>query len=103
LESEEKFMETINASVVQEDEKHFIKIEAEYGEIRIPMSEDKPNDVKSAFNKLIARLKKGEFQIKIEGVGEDLFTQVATEYIKQLNREIREVHGEMKQYSLVAD
>jgi len=96
-------METIKASVVQIEEKHFLKIEAKDREIRIPMSEDKPNEVKSAFNKLIARLKEGEFQIKLEGVGEDLFSQVASEYIKQLNREIREVHSEMKQYGLVID
>lgn len=96
-------METIKAIVVHVEEKHFIKIEAEYREIRIPMSEDKPNEVKSAFNKLIARLKDGEFQIELDGVGEDLFSQVASEYITQLNREIREVHGEMEQYGLVAD
>ncbi|MBN2314551.1 MAG: hypothetical protein JXM79_11520 [Sedimentisphaerales bacterium] len=96
-------METIKAIVVQVEEKHFIKIEAEHGEIRIPMSEDKPNEVKSAFNKLIARLKDGEFQIKIEEVGEELFSQVAREYITQLNREIREVHDEMERYGLVAD
>ena len=96
-------METIKASVVQVEEQHFIKIEAEYGEIMIPISQDKPNEVKSAFNKLIARLKDGEFQIEIEGVGGDLFSQVASEYITQLNKEIREVHGEMKQYGLVAD
>ena len=103
MESEEKSMETIKASVVQVEEKYFIKIDAEYGEIRIPMSEDKPNEVKSAFNKLIARLKDGEFQIEFEEVGEDLFSQVASEYITQLNREIQEVHGEMKQYGLIAD
>ena len=39
----------------------------------------------------------------MENVGEDLFSQVATEYITQLNREIQEVHGEMKHYDLVAD
>jgi hypothetical protein len=96
-------METIKATVVQVDEKHFIKIENEKHTIRIPMSEDKPNEVKSAFNRLIARIKDGEFQIELAEVGEDLFSQVANEYITQLNREIQEVHGEMKQHGLVAD
>ena len=96
-------METIKATVVQVDEKHFIKIENEKDTIRIPMSEDKPNEIKSAFNRLIARIKGGEFQIELAEVGEDLFSQVANEYITQLNREIQEVHGEMKQYGLVAD
>lgn len=36
-------------------------------------------------------------------VGEDLFSQVTNEYITQLNREIQEVHGEMKQYGLISD
>lgn len=96
-------MEMTKASVVQVEEKHFIKIEAEYEEIIIPMSEDKPNEVKSAFNKLIARIKVGKFQIELAEVGEDLFSQVASEYITQLNREIQEVHREMEQYDLVAD
>lgn len=96
-------METIKAIVEQVEEKHFINIGVGHEGIRIPVSDDKPNEVKSAFNKLIVRLKDGEFQIKLEGVGDDLFSQVASEYITQLNREIQEVHGEMKQFDLVAD
>ena len=96
-------METINATVETINEKRFIKIEAGDEEIRIPMSEDKPNEVKSAFNKLIARIKDGEFQIELEEAGADLFSQVANEYITQLNREIHEVFGEMQQYGLVQD
>ncbi|MCC6489683.1 MAG: hypothetical protein IT364_19470 [Candidatus Hydrogenedentes bacterium] len=96
-------METIRATVEQIEEKHFIKIEDGEHTIRIPMSEDKPNEVKSAFNKLIARIKDGVFQIELEEVGEDLFSQVANEYITQLNREIQEVRGEMEQNRLVTD
>jgi hypothetical protein len=100
LESEEKSMEIIKAIVEGIDDKHFIKIKTGAEEISIPMSEDKPNEVKSAFNKIITRVKGGEFQIKLEEVGEDLFSQVANEYIIQLNREIHEVHGEIKEYGL---
>ena len=96
-------METIKATVTQVDGKHFITIEDEGHTIRIPMSEDKPNEVKSAFNRLIARIKVGKFQIKLVEVGEDLFSQVAYEYITHLNREIQEVYSEMKQYGLVVD
>ena len=96
-------METIRAIVQPVDEKHFIMIEAGDQEIRIPMSEDKPNEVKSAFNKLIARIKDGPFKIELVEVGEDLFSQVANEYITQLNREILEVFGEMQQHDLVQD
>lgn len=101
MENEEISMETFRAIVERLEDKYFIKIEAGDEVISIPMSEDKPNDVKSAFNKIITRIKTNEFQIKLEEVGEDLFTQVANEYISQLNREIREVHGAMKEYGLI--
>ena len=94
-------MEILSAIVENLDDRYFIKINAGDKEISIPMSDDKPNEVKSAFNKLIARIKLGQFQIKLEDVGEDLFSQVANEYLTQLNREIQEVHGEMKQHGLV--
>ena len=103
MENEEKSMETIKATVMQADKKHFIKIEDGDHSIKIPMSEDKPNDVKKAFNRLIARIKDGVFQIELAEVGEDLFSQVASEYITQLNREIQEVRGEMEQHDLIAD
>lgn len=93
-------METVKATVVLIEEKHFIKIEVDGDSVLIPMSEDKADDVKSAFNKLIGRAKRGDFQIGFESQGDDLFSQVATEYIKQLNREIKEVHAEMKQHGL---
>jgi hypothetical protein len=93
-------MEAVKATVAQIDEKQFIKIELEDCNVLIPMSDDKADDVKSAFNKLIVRIKKGEFLVKLEGLGDDLFSQVANEYIKQLNREIKEVHAEMKQHGL---
>lgn len=94
-------METIRATVESLDNKYFIKIETGDEGISIPISEDKPNEVKSAFNKLITRIKVGEFQIQLEEVGEDLFSLVAAEYITQLNREIQEVHGEIKQNGLI--
>ncbi|OIQ63452.1 hypothetical protein GALL_550080 [mine drainage metagenome] len=94
-------METLRATVESLDDKYFIKIKTGDEEISIPMSEDSPNDVKSAFNKIITRIKVGEFQIKLEEVGEDLFSLVANEYLTQLNRDIKEVHGEMKHYGLV--
>lgn len=94
-------MGTISAMVVEVDEKFFIKIEGKPEEISIPMSEDKPNEVKRSFNKLIALLKEGEFRIELKDVAQDLFSQVANEYITQLNREIQEVRREMETLGLV--
>lgn len=96
-------METVEASVVEEDDKHFIKIAIEEELIWIPLSEDKPKAVKSAFNKLIERIKEGAFEIELDEVGEDLFSQVANEYITQLNREIAEVRDEMINLGLIEE
>lgn len=90
-------METVEAIVEVVDEKYFISIDLGSGSVvKIPMSDDKANEVKSAFNKIIVRIKLGEFQIKMNAVGEDLYSQVANEYLLQLNREIKEVRGEME-------
>lgn len=94
-------MGTIKATVECVDDKHLIRIKAEDEEICIPLSEDKPNEVKSAFNKIISRIKSGVFQIELDEVREDLFSQVASEYISQLNREILEVHGQMERLGLI--
>jgi hypothetical protein len=96
-------METVKATVAKHDEKYFIMIDIGEEEISIPISEDKANEVKGAFNKLITRIKHGEFKIELGEVGQDLFSQVAVEYITQLNREIQEVRGEMKGYGLIED
>lgn len=101
MESEEESTEMIKATVTDLNKKHFIKVEIGDEGIKIPMSEDKPNEVKKAFNKLIARISEGEFQIELEGDGTDLFSQVAAEYIIQLNREIREVRKEMEEYDFL--
>jgi len=96
-----RYMETVEAAVVEEDEKYYIVISDGDDQIRIPMSEDKPNNVKAAFNQLILRLKLGKFKIEVVNAHQDLFSQVGKEYIKQLNRELREVYGEMERYGLV--
>jgi hypothetical protein len=94
-------MVTLEATVEQEQEKYFLKIKIEEGAVTIPLSDDDPNAVKSAFNKLIQRIRLGEFTIHLDEVGEDLFSMVANEYLTQLNREIQEVHSQMKECGLL--
>jgi hypothetical protein len=94
-------MATLEATVECVEEKYFLKINVEQGPVTIPLSDDNPNAVKSAFNKLIQRIRIGEFTIKLDKVGEDLFSMVAHEYLAQLNREIQEVRSQMKEYDLV--
>lgn len=94
-------MERIKANVERVEDQYFIKLRFKDDEILIPMSEDNPNEVKKSFNKIILQIKVEEFQIELEEVGEDLFSQVAKEYITQLNREIHEVLGEMRKFGLI--
>jgi hypothetical protein len=94
-------MVTLDATVECVAEKYYLTINVEEGPVKIPLSDDNANAVKSAFNKLIQRIRVGEFNIKLDRVGEDLFSMVANEYIVQLNREIQEVHGQMEAYGLV--
>ena len=94
-------METLKAMVENTGEKYFLKIEAESGDVVIPLSDDNANAVKSAFNKLIHRIREGEFKIQLDKEGEDLFSMVAKEYLTQLNKEIREVHSQIKEFGLL--
>lgn len=96
-------MVTLDATVELVEEKYFLKINVEQGAVSIPLSDDNPNAVKSAFNKLIHRIRIGEFTIRLDKVGEDLFSMVANEYLAQLNREIQEVHSQMKEYGLLKE
>ena len=95
-------METKKAKLIEVGEKHWLAIDTGGDELRIPLSEEKPNDVKSAFNKLLTRLKTGIFKVELEGGGDDLFSQVAKEYLAQLNKEIPAIHAEMVKRGLVA-
>lgn len=91
-------METLKAEVAQQDDSRFILITKDDAEIKIPLTEDNPNAVKSAFNELISFAKQDDLEIEMDEVGPDLFSQVASEYIAQLNREIQEVRREMQDH-----
>lgn len=96
-------MEQIEASVKEKKGGHFIVFDLDGEELEFPLSEDKAAEVKKAFNRLLVRLKAGAFEVVLVEVGDDLFSQVASEYIKQLNKEMVEVRAEMVQYGLVDD
>lgn len=103
LVKEERYMETIEAELVTVEDNYFIEILDE-PKISIPISNDDPNAVKSAFNCLIERLKKGVFSINlknVEDVDKDLFYNVAKEYLDQLNGELVDVYQEMEQHGFV--
>lgn len=97
---EERYMEIIEAELVTIEDSYFINILDEH-KISIPISSDDPNAVKSAFNSLIERLKKGEFSISLKEAEKDLFYHVAKEYLEQLNGELLDVYQEMEQYGFL--
>lgn len=94
-------MENLRACVVEDAPRHYIEIDMGEDVLRIPLSEDNPNIVKSAFNKLITKLRNGKYQISIETSGDNLFSQVAKEYIGQLNKELQAVYKELVHFDLV--
>ncbi len=96
-------METLKAKVEQEDERRFIRITNDEAEIKIPLTENNSNAIKSAFNGLITWAKEDDLKIEMDEVDPDLFSQVASEYITQLNREIQEVRTEMGNCGLIDD
>jgi hypothetical protein len=93
----------VKASVQSTGDKHFLEIVLDSETVRLPISDDSPNQVKSAFNRLIERTRSGAFVIELDRAEDDLFSQVAKEYIVQLNKEIREVREEMKQFKLLGE
>lgn len=96
-------METLKAMVENADDKYSLRIKVESGDVVIPLSDDNANAVKSAFNKLIQRIREGEFKIQLDNEGNDLFSMVAKEYLTQLNKEIREVHRQIKEFGLLKE
>jgi len=94
-------METLKATVENAGDKYSLRIKVESGDVIIPLSDENANAVKSAFNQLIQRIRDGEFKIQLDKEGDDLFSMVAKEYLMQLNKEIREVHTQIKEYGLL--
>lgn len=104
LEKEVKFMGTLKASINREEEKTSLILQiTEIEELEIELTEDKPNDVKSVFNKLISLLKKGLFEFELEDDKEDLYFHISSEYLGQLNTELASIYQELADYKLLEE
>jgi len=101
LEKEGKYMETYKATVINEDSDWYLVLTVDDNDMRIPLTRDEPLKIKTVFNKLIMALKEREFEFKAKDLGNDLFSQIAKEYIEQLNAELRSVFKELSDYNLV--
>lgn len=96
-------MDKLNATIESSDGKHSIRIHIDKASIDVPLSEQQPAAIKNAFNLLLTRLRDGgKFKIELSNAGADLFSQVAKEYIGQLNHELLEVHAEMLKHGLAS-
>lgn len=105
MEKEVKFMEAqqYKATINRQDQKAILLFELPGITLTVPLTEDKPNEVKEVFNKLIAQLKQGNFQFELVDDKSDLFHFISEEYITQLNTELEAVYSELEDYGLLAE
>lgn len=95
-------METHKARIERKDDNAILKLALNSMELDIVLTEDKPNDVKSVFNKLLEQLKNGVFQFSLEDGKEDLYHHICKEYLTQLNAELNSIYQELKEYGLLS-
>lgn len=94
-------MEMYDAKMTNDGENHFLELNIISTTLKISMTEDLPNEIKAAFNQLILRLKIEHFNFNVGDVGTDLFSQIAKEYIDQLNKELTTIHNELAHHGLL--
>lgn len=93
-------METKKARITRSEEKTVLLLELDEN-LEIVVTEDNPNNIKAAFNKLILELKKGVFEFELEDDKDDLYNNICSEYLNQLNSEMKSVFEELEDYELL--
>lgn len=94
-------METHKAKIERRDNSTALKLILNSTELEIILTEDKPNDIKNVFNKLLELLKSGAINFALEDEKEDLYHHVCKEYINQLNTELNSVYQELSDHGLL--
>jgi len=94
-------METHNATIERKDSSATLKLVLGETVLDIVLTEDKPNDVKTVFNKLLEQLKSGEFDFNLSDDKEDLYFHICKEYITQLNIELKSTYKELQDNGLL--
>jgi hypothetical protein len=100
-EKEVKYMEMYTATITRTDSSATLKLALGSTSFDIVLTEDKPNDVKAVFNKLLIQLKNGVFSFTLDDKKEDLYFHICKEYINQLNSELASVYQELKDNDLL--
>lgn len=97
-----KYMDIHEAIITSVDSDQFLSFKVGDTDLKIPLTKDEPNEIKTTFNKLIIHLRKGPFNFRMkERKDGDLIYQVAQEYIKQLNQELKDVYKTLEEYQLL--
>src|SRR5687767_3593406 len=94
-------METHKAAIVRGDVNTVLTLFIKETNLNIPLTEDKPNDVKGVFNKLLEHLKSGAFKFELDDAKDDLYHHICKEYLTQLNAEMVSVYKELEDYDLL--
>jgi hypothetical protein len=94
-------MATHNATIERKDNSAILKLVLGEEDLKIVLTEDNPNEVKSVFNKLLSRLKNGEVEFNLTDATEDLYFHICKEYITQLNAELKSTYVELKDNGLL--
>lgn len=93
-------METHNATILRSENNATLKLTLGEIILEIVLTEDKPNDVKIVFNKLLEQLKNGEYEFILIDDKEDLYFHICKEYLTQLNVELKSTYKELKDNGL---
>ena len=98
---EEKYMVIHKATIARSEESTALVLTIGELALKIILTEDKPNEVKAVFNKLISELKKEEFNFNLKDEPEDLYYHISKEYINQLNSDLSSVYNELSDFKLL--
>lgn len=93
-------METKKATIKREEANTSLVLENGEFPVKIILTDDNPNNIKSAFNTILKELKKGVFEFVLEDKTQDLYNNICKEYITQLNSEIKLIYDELVEYEL---
>ncbi|WP_185217996.1 hypothetical protein [Sphingobacterium mizutaii] len=89
------------ATIKREELNTYLVLEVGDNPIQIILTDDNPNNIKSAFNLILKELKKGLIEFKLEDESSDLFNNICFEYLNQLNKEIKIIYSELEEFELL--
>jgi len=94
-------METKRATIKREETNTYLVLEIGEAPLQIILTDDNPNNVKMVFNSLLKELKKGATEFNLADETQDLYHNICSEYLVQLNSELGTIYEELVDYELV--